>query len=326
MELGSLPERYLVGSVLKDIKKQNKDMVFGAGVGQDFSLIDGIISADGAGDTPFIAFTKAINNFSCSLGEVSGARITMMLPEKTKDSHIKKFMKAFNDLATEYNIQILGGHSLVTKDVAKSKFVVTILGKEGSYRHNKKAVLKDYDIVMLGEVGMLGTRLLIENEAETLSKRFASSYLQGYLSKYSDSDYSISKVATMLKAYNDNNKENICYIHDVSHGGVFSALWQLGCFMDKGFEVNLSKLPIKQETIEISEYFDINPYLLEGTGAVFVVAKNGNDLIKSIDLPGDVKVVVGKVTDNKEKIILAGENDKRVLAPVGHDEIYRIKV
>ena len=84
MEQGSLPERYLSRSVIKHIRRLNPKLSVSAAVGNDYANLHGSVSADGIGDTPWIAWVKAMNNFACSGGQVEGARLTMLLPGNVK--------------------------------------------------------------------------------------------------------------------------------------------------------------------------------------------------------------------------------------------------
>ena len=52
----------------------------------------------------------------------------------------------------------------------------------------------------------------------------------------------------------------VAAIHDASQGGIFGALWDMAEASGIGLDIDLKKLPIRQDTIEISEFFDINPY------------------------------------------------------------------
>ncbi len=49
------------------------------------------------------------------------------------------------------------------------------------------------------------------------------------------------------------------YCRPVSEGGIFSALWRMAETLDTGLAVDIKKIPIRQETIEILELYDINP-------------------------------------------------------------------
>lgn len=59
-------------------------------------------------------------------------------------------------------------------------------------------------------------------------------------------------------------------MHDLSQGGIFTALWEMAERAGVGLEVDLKRIPVKQETIELCEYFDINPYNLYSAGALLI--------------------------------------------------------
>ena len=52
----------------------------------------------------------------------------------------------------------------------------------------------------------------------------------------------------------------------MGEGGFLSALWKMAEASQVGLEMDFSKVPIRQETIEICEIFDINPYKLNSEG------------------------------------------------------------
>ena len=61
-------------------------------------------------------------------------------------------------------------------------------------------------------------------------------------------------------------------MHAVSEGGLFSGLWEVASCVDKGIQADINKIPIWQQVIEIAEFMDINPYLLEGSGSLLIVS------------------------------------------------------
>lgn len=46
----------------------------------------------------------------------------------------------------------------------------------------------------------------------------------------------------------------VAAIHDASQGGIFGALWDMAEASGIGLDIDLKKLPIRQDTIEISEF------------------------------------------------------------------------
>ena len=55
-------------------------------------------------------------------------------------------------------------------------------------------------------------------------------------------------------------------------GGVYSAVWELAENAGLGARIQLKKVPLKQETVEICDYFNISPYQLLSVGAVLLTA------------------------------------------------------
>ena len=112
-------------------------------------------------------------------------------------------------------------------------------------------------------------------------------------------------------------------MHDVSRGGIFGALWELASGAGVGLNVDLKKLPVRQETIEICEYFALNPYELLSGGCLIMTAWDGEKLV--MDLAG-IKIpaqVVGKTTDSNERVLYNG-GEKRFLDMPKTDQIYHI--
>ena len=75
-------------------------------------------------------------------------------------------------------------------------------------------------------------------------------------------------------------------MHDVTEGGIFGALWEMGAASGVGIVADLDKIPIRQETIELCEVFDINPYLLISSGCMLIGCENGNLLVERLQEAG----------------------------------------
>lgn len=111
------------------------------------------------------------------------------------------------------------------------------------------------------------------------------------------------------------------YMHNVSDGGVFGAVWELASAADLGIETDIEKIPVWQETIEIAELFDYNPYMVDGTGAVLIVMGEGEGLAERLRSKGIYAEVIGKLTPGRDRVVFHGE-EKRFLEPPRGDEIY----
>ena len=81
-------------------------------------------------------------------------------------------------------------------------------------------------------------------------------------------------------------KSGVRAMHDVTAGGIFGALWELAEASGVGLDITLKKIPIRQETVEICEFFDINPYQLASGGSLLMAAEDGNRLVMDLAKEG----------------------------------------
>lgn len=332
LKQGSIEERILNRSVIKHIKKQGSHLVAGAMVGQDFGAHtcdmpygqDNIepcatpvfVTADGVAADPTLAWTKAINNFACSGGVLQGVRIVMMLPPRTKETAIKRFMETFCALALSDHTYILGGHTQVDVAVTQPRFVVTMFGMAGESRPDLQQIDVGCDIVMVDVTAKLGTALIAQKKKEELRSRFAESYIQ-------EMDLGVNgcRVDAYAKLA---AKQGAFYMHDISCGGLYGALWQLSVRIGKGIEIFHKQIPIRQETIELCEFYGINPYQLDGTGGLLVVTSGAETFLESMAELGVEAAVIGRVTEDQDKRIQINDKDIRYLTLVSGDEIYKV--
>lgn len=338
MKQGSLSERYLRKSVFEKLSGKSQGLLAGPGIGMDYSLVDMslageekqkggstaedgkavkreqsfLVTADGSGETPSIALAKAMNNFSCSFGRCMGARLLLLLPEKTKESEISRYMEQFAALAQEEKITILGGESKVMPFAGKPYFYVTLTG-EGceAYQPDRRKIAPGYDIVSVREAGILGTNLLLMQSRELLEKRFSAAFLDQAV--FSETCYGIRRIMDHIRQENLIRTCSIGYAHDISENGIYGALWQAAEWMNRGILVDNSAITLKQGTIEVCEAVDRNPYLIDGTGSVLLVCEKGRDLVAALERGGISAAVIGQVTAGKERQVRITDNDIRTL-------------
>mgnify|MGYP001073232327 CR=1 FL=1 len=111
-------------------------------------------------------------------------------------------------------------------------------------------------------------------------------------------------------------------LYVMGEGGFLSALWKMAEASQVGLEMDFTKVPIRQETIEICEIFDVNPYELESCGALLMTADNGHDIIKILSDAGIKASVIGRTTADPNKI-LRNDDEVRYLDTPNRDEVYR---
>ena len=167
---------------------------------------------------------------------------------------------------------------------------------------------------MAGWAGLEGSAILVRERADHLRKHIPELFLKNITELASQADIGvINRVA---------EKEGASAIMEMNEGGVFGALWDMGAASDVGFEVDIKKILIRQESIEVCEIFDINPYLLRSGGAVLIGAGCGSRVADRLTEEGIISSVIGYVTEDAGRVVKNGDS-RRYLEPRHPDELDR---
>ena len=172
------------------------------------------------------------------------------------------------------------------------------------------------DIVVTKWVGLEGTSIIASAREAELREH----YSQEFVDRAKDFIQYISVVKEALLA----RDFGVSAMHDITEGGVFGALWEVAAAGHVGLTVDLKKVPLKQETVEICEFFDLNPYQLISSGSMLIACDRGHDLVECLQKEGIHSAVIGKFTDNNDKVIVYDEGETRYLEPPKTDELYKI--
>jgi len=87
-------------------------------------------------------------------------------------------------------------------------------------------------------------------------------------------------------------------------------------------EIDFSKLALKQETVEICEFFQLNPYLLTSAGSYLVLTEHGEETLESLKNAGVPAVRIGFVKEQNARTLVNGE-ETRYLDRPAPDELSR---
>ncbi|MDD6183269.1 MAG: AIR synthase family protein [Lachnospiraceae bacterium] len=326
MKVGKLPESVLKRSVFKQLHTKREEVLLGAGVGEDCAAmkLDSdeifVISTDPitgtAKDIGDLAVQITVNDLASAGAEPIGIMLTMLLPEDATEEELKHVMAQVESACEKNRIQVMGGHTEVTRVVSQIVLSVTGVGKAKEDRLISTAdVLPDMDILVTKWVGIEGTAILAKEKEQELSARYTKPFLEA--AKGLDRYLSVlPEAATAVKS-------GVAAMHDVTEGGIFGALWEMAEASGVGLEIDLKKIPLKQETVEICEYFGISPYELISSGSMLMAAKDGNRLVMELQKEGIPAVIIGKATAGRDRI-LRNEDECRYLEPPKTDELYKV--
>jgi hydrogenase expression/formation protein HypE len=330
MKTGKISEVILKRSVLKLLKnsgtKQKNTPVISLDAGRlkfDDNTDLLFATASMQGNQPGLiesVFHRAVNNIYAKGGEPIALSVALTLRSYADEQELKGYSKELNRLSTLYSIPVLSGETMVGAAVTQNTVTIHATGKVSKQtdtmdrQESTEDSIKEYQIVMSKYIGLSATKLLIESQEEKLKERLTESFLAG--GKKFGELLSIQKEMEISKDF------DIICAHDVSEGGIFAALWEVGDSLQCGLDISLDSILLRQETIEVCEALDLNPYLLYSGGCALFVTKQGEALIEALAEKGIEASVIGKTTNTTDRIVRK-EDEIRYLEPFKGDEIYK---
>ena len=326
MEIGKLPESVLKRSVFKQLHTTRPDVLQGAGVGEDCALLQladdemFVVSTDpitsASKDAGRLAIRVTLNDLATTGAEPVAVLVTALLTPETTEPEVKALIGQLEEECAKSNVQIVGGHTEVTDVVRQPLLSITGIGKvkQDQYLLTGGSKAGD-DIIITKWIGLEGTSIIAKEKEDRLSERLPKDLIQ--TGQAFDQYLSIMPEAQIAAA------SGAHAMHDITEGGVFGALWEVAESAGLGLEIDLLKIPVRQETIEVCEVFGINPYELISSGSLLVTTSDGTGLIRALEEAGISAAIIGKMTEGNDRIIRNGE-DRRYLEPPKTDEIYKV--
>lgn len=326
MKIGKVQESVLKRSVLRQLKTRRGEIILGAGLGEDCAILapgEGeivLLSSDpvtGTGkDVARYGIHASANDIAASGGEPIAVLLTVLLPPSCEEKELRELMAQAEETCASLQIQIAGGHTEVTDAVNRMVLTVTAVGKAAAGTAVATGNAKpDGDLVVTKWIALEGTSIAAKEKEEQLRRRFPAYLVEEAM----DFDRYLSIIPEAAVA----GKSGVWAMTDVTEGGIFGALWEMAESSGVGLEIDLKKLPIRQETVEICNFLDRNPYELISGGSLLIAAENGADLVRKLEAENIPAAVVGRTTRGKDRIVKNGE-EKRYLEPAKPDELYQL--
>lgn len=243
--------------------------------------------------------------FYASGVDLSTIALTLLLPAETQEEDLKMLMRSFGDLCRHYEINLLPPEVTVSPFVHK-----TVVEARGMGRGEPEAlkIRPDMDIVCIGEIAREGTAVIASEDGRQLAGRFSTDYVHQAAVLFDDCRLPEGPLQADLSA--------------AGEGGIFAALWKLAAAGKVGLLIDLTAIPVRQHTIEVCEYYQLNPYQLASAGSLLAVCENGHRLARDLKDQGICAAVIGTTTGSNDKIVRY-DDEIRFLEPPKRDELYR---
>ena len=232
--------------------------------------------------------------------------VQIAYPEYVFKSRIHKIEKLLKKACKKYNINLVAVQA--SANPAVQVIAVTVTGIA-------KAARACRDIVFVGHAGMDGMLRITEEKEQELKTRFAPVFMK-QIKSYGQQIFAPKEIEAAKAG-------GAFVVRQVADGGILAALWNLALELNQGLDLDMKKISILQETIEVCEHFRLNPYQMISTGSFLAVTDNGEVLADALNNQGITAAVIGHTTDNNDKILRNGEEMRYIDRPAP-DEILKL--
>ncbi|WP_208069025.1 AIR synthase-related protein [Extibacter sp. GGCC_0201] len=261
------------------------------------------------------ALAEALNELAAEGAESLKAQVYILIPEAHRSSRIPAVQKAIEKACREQGVPLLSIHQHKTPAASLPLVAVTCTGITERTVQPVDAAVPGGEIVLTGWIGLAGMLRIAEEREAELKERFAPPFVK-QIEAFKGSIFAGEAIRIARGA-------DIRILRQITEGGIFAALWYLAKEAGTGIDIDMKKISVRQETIEVCENYRLNPYQLTSTGSFLILAADGKGLAGELRRNGIEAAVIGRVTDNNDKVIRNGEEIRYIDRPVP-DEINKI--
>ena len=263
--------------------------------------------------TATYAAIRAVNDLACRGADPAGIRLQCFLPKSMTEEQFRDLIGEAEAFCEEHDLE------LINVAAETSPAVRQIFVQAGAVGIGKNGVLplggasKGDEIVLCGSVGLEGALRILEEQEAELSQRFVPAFLRQTKALKRE-----LCPLTALKAA----VPHVRAMQQIGSGGILAALWELSEAAGAGFQVAMEQMTICQETVEICEYYRLNPYQMTSAGAVLIVTNEAQQLLHLLEKEGVRAARLGMIHDGNARVITSGE-EVRYLDRPAVDELAR---
>lgn len=330
MKVGKLSENIWKRSIRKMLPNHTMNDK-GAGIGRDCALFSNVkevssennnVCVSNSAVIPFcektgmLSVLLASNMILGNMGETQGVMLNLFLDGNTSEESMAHISKQVGETSKKIEVPISSFDVHILHGLKKPYMLASAIGIR-NYKYKKSEMCRD--IVVIGNVGLAGTLMILSayenSQKEELYRYFPEKYLNNALKECQK--LSLLKYVEILKKY------DIAYSRALGEGGIFGALWEMSETINTGINVDLKKIPVSQEVVEICNFYNINPYVLHSGGSMIICAYDAEKIVEDFREQGIYAEMIGKITDDNDKVIVNDE-EKRFITLPQIDEIYKI--
>ena len=271
---GKLPNDLLAG-FLAGVAGADPALVVPPRVGEDVAAVD-LAGAEllvahgdpitlGGGAAGRTAVLVNANDIAAAGADPRWLLATVLLPAGTTPSQALGVLEGLAEAAAEAGVTLAGGHTEVTDAVTRPVVSLTALGTmQRAELRDKRSARSGDRILLTKALAMEGAALLAEELGERLLA-LGMSADELAAARALQARASIVPEATLAREYT-----GVRAMHDVTEGGLATALRELAAATGRGVLVHRERVPVSPETERVCALLGADPLGLIASGSLLI--------------------------------------------------------
>lgn len=260
----------------------------------------------------------AVNRLAAVGCQALLVNIQLIVPADIAEQDIKAMIGAAAACCAKFQITSIQADVTVAAGIVSPVVTATATGEaERIFTEEKPEA--DQDIIMAGYAGGFGAAQLAFEHQQALEQHFNPVFLSPVLER-DDMGCVFSGISAVQAAA----QAGVRTMYACGEGGVYTAVWELAEYAGLGARIQLKEVPLKQETVEICDYFNISPYQLLSIGAILMTATHGQKVLAELAAAGIPAVIIGHLTDDNDRVVI-NEDEVRFLEPFRQESLNQAK-
>lgn len=217
---------------------------------------------------------------------------TLLFPRGATPSEILAVMSDIDAACRQWGITLCGGHTEVTDAVQRPVVVGTLGAAMGRADLIDKRNMRPGDRVLLTKgIAVEGTAIIAQAFGERLTALGMSA------EELAESRSLVHQISILKEAAAARGKQGVTALHDVTEGGLATAVLELSCAGGHQLEIQLERIPVLPQTARICQLLGIDPLGLIGSGTLLMVCRPAiaDDLRAEIENNGIAVACIGEV-------------------------------
>ena len=323
MRLGKITRTAWQRSVRRQLHTEDAQTLFALSPSENcsgFETEDGtaVVWADAhtAGDsgrTGFYAVLQAAGELAAKGVRPREVSVRILFPGESEEDLLREVAAGIEEACERMDMQVSALHGEVTPAVVHTVVCVHAAGTtDRNQLIGKRSAGQSAEILLCGYAGLEGTLRILDEAEEELSSRFVSAFL--------DQTKELKNELVTPEQLLSCETERILAARQIGSGGILAALWELAEEVDAGFEIDMANIALKQETVEICEFYRLNPYQMTSAGSFLIVTTEAEQVIELLKGAGARAGRLGVTKAQNARVITSG-TEMRYLDRPAPDEL-----